>query len=155
MAKQSTEIARKDDVQSVALSKLNSAEFAKEMVSRGFGTEQYYKMQEGDKLLGIYLGPGADAEMRPDENGEIKFLKTWRINPIDIETRKSFGITVRLQGSHELNQFFSELPAGTVFGLENAGKVQIGLRQVTKYNKFVDEGSRAKAIAERGQAANA
>lgn len=99
----------------------------KQLFSEGFTNEFVFKFTEvGEKCRGHYMGPGADIDMKPDEKtGEIKTLHTWRV--------QNGSTTVRIIGTHELDQFFGGLQPGIEVALMYIGEQSLGRNRVKRY----------------------
>lgn len=130
---------------SALLKKVSESELAK----RGFSNVTHIKLEEGDGIAGTYLGPGPNLELKnhDEETGEVKYLQTWMVQP---EGAKEAGLNVvfRVQGTHQLNVFFSGCLPGFEIGAFCLGRKQIGPRQVMTYRTWTNEVTAAKIRAQ-------
>lgn len=70
-----------------------------------------------DMLAGILQGPGEPMELEDPATGELRSLKTWRIQASD-------RVMVTLLGAAQLDTKLSRLPAGTKVAIKWSGKVK-------------------------------
>jgi hypothetical protein len=109
-----------------------------QLMAEGFECEVFHKVVEGDAIYGLFIGRGPDIELNAvdEKTGHHIVLMSWKVRGLD-KFGKEVGITIQIPGKYELNKFFrAHTPGNTLVGIRYKDRVQIGTRQVTRFDTF-------------------
>lgn len=92
--------------------------------------EEVVKLEDGQLLKGIYLGPGGSLDVTDPSTGETRPLNTWKVrHPANRQ------IVALLLGCAKLNRFFGGVPVGSAVTILRRGSVRSNAGRVV--NDFV------------------
>lgn len=127
---------------------------AQELAKQGYTSTIFHKLEEGESIAGLFVGAGPEQEIIDENSGEVRYLPTWLIQSPD------GAVTVRMNGSYGLNQFFRGLtPGNTLVAIKHKGQRNLKTRRVNDYETWskvdVNREPTGRSVAEIEAAAQA